>query len=186
MSKVNYKAKQSIQVVKSSMVADNKDDKFAILKGVKFKDGEIELWLSGQPRKDAHAMARGFVGFAFRISPDKTKFEAIYLRPTNARANDQLRRNRTIQYISSPNYPWFKLRQENPGQYEAYTDLVPGEWTKYRLVVKGKTAKLYVNGQQQPSLIVNDLKLGDVSGNIGLWIGPGTLAHFSGLKVTHY
>jgi len=62
-------------------------------------------------------------------------------------------------------------------------DLVPGEWTKVRVVVRGTEAKLYVHGSEQPALIVSDLKLGEGSGAVGLWIGPGTEAHFAGLSI---
>jgi hypothetical protein len=62
------------------------------------------------------------------------------------------------EYISIPGFPWNKLRGETPGEYESYVDLVPGKWTKLKIVVKGKIAKLYVKGADQPTLIVNDLK----------------------------
>jgi hypothetical protein len=75
------------------------------------------------------------------------------------------------------------LRKETPGKYESYVDLVPGEWTKVTITVQGDKARLYVNGSQQPTLIVNDLKLGLSKGAIALWIGPGTVAHFSNLRV---
>jgi hypothetical protein len=45
-------------------------------------------------------------------------------------------------------------------------------------------SELYVHGAAQPCLIVKDLKLGDVTGAIALWVGPGTEAHFANLKVT--
>jgi len=62
---------------------------------------------------------------------------------------------------------------------------VPGEWTKMKIEINGNKAKLYLHGNSQPTLIVNDLKLGsDINGNIGLWIGPGTEAHFSNLQIT--
>ena len=35
--------------------------------------------------------------------------------------------------------------KENPGVYESYTDLVPGEWTHVKIVVDGTKARLYVN-----------------------------------------
>ena len=38
-------------------------------------------------------------------------------------------------------------------------DLEPGVWTKYKIEVEGRKARLYVNGAAQPCLIVNDLKL---------------------------
>ena len=68
--------------------------------------------------------------------------------------------------------------------YESYVDLVPGDWTRVRIEVFGEQALLYVHGAEQPSLIVNDLKLGNTTGAIGLWIGPGTDAYFADLTVT--
>ena len=54
-----------------------------------------------------------------------------------------------------------------------------------KIEVTGGKAKLYVHGNTQPTLVVNDLKLGaDNKGSIGLWIGPGTEAHFSNLQIT--
>lgn len=64
-------------------------------------------------------------------------------------------------------------------------DLVPGEWTRVKIVIAGATARLYVHGAEQPSLIVNDLKLGASEGTVALWIGPGTEAHFANLRVEH-
>jgi len=62
---------------------------------------------------------------------------------------------------------------------------VSGEWTKVRIEIKEEKAQLYVHGNPQPALIVNDLKLGaDIEGKIALWIGPGTEAHLSNLLIT--
>ena len=58
-----------------------------------------------------------------------------------------------------------------------------GVWTRYRITVEGRKARLYVHGASQPCLIVNDLKLGDSSGGVALWIGPGTEGYFTGLKI---
>lgn len=98
--------------------------------------------------------------------------------------NDQLQRNHSAQYVSAPGFPWQKLRTESPGKYESYVDLVPGQWTHIKITVAGTTARLYVNGSDQPTLIVNDLKQPPAKGAIALWTGPGTIAHFSDLKVT--
>ena len=95
-----------------------------------------------------------------------------------------MQRNHSAQYISHPEYPWQRLREETPGKYETYVDLVPGEWTKVKIEVKGDKARLYVNGAEQPVLLVNDLKHGKTSGNLALWIGPGVVAHFANLRVT--
>jgi hypothetical protein len=57
-----------------------------------------------------------------------------------------------------------------------------GPWQREQ-VRAGKRARLYVNGGEQPAPIVNDLKQPSVHGAIALWIGPGTIAHFSDLEV---
>ena len=38
-------------------------------------------------------------------------------------------------------------------------------------------------GAAQPCLIMNDVKLGDSSGGVALWIGPGTEGYFTGLQI---
>jgi hypothetical protein len=156
----------------------------ALLKGAPFKNGTIEVELAGQPSAAAGPAARGFVGIAFRVQGDGEKYENIYLRPTNGRADDMLRRNHSVQYTSEPQWPWERLRKEFPGVYESYVDLEPGAWTKYKIVIRGTRAELYVHGASQPCLIVKDLKLGETEGAIALWTGPGTEAHFANLKVT--
>jgi len=62
-------------------------------------------------------------------------------------------------------------------------DLVPGEWTKLKVEVKGVTARLYVNNSPQPVLVVNDLKHGDSEGAVALWIGLGTEAYFANFRL---
>ena len=63
-------------------------------------------------------------------------------------------------------------------------DLEPGVWTRIRIEVRGERARLFVHGQPQPALIVNDLKTGpDGKGAVALWINPGTIAHFRALRV---
>lgn len=149
-----------------------------------FSDGTITADIVGQPRKGAADSARGFVGIAFRVA-DERHYEAIYIRPTNGRANDQLRRNHTLQYISPRDFEWERLRQSDPGKYESYVDVAPGEWIRVRIVVQGQTARLFVNGAAQPALIVNDLKRGSgASGGVALWIGPDTDAYFANVAVT--
>ena len=156
----------------------------ALLKGSSFKDGAIEVELAGKPSAGSFAAARGFVGIAFRVQGGGSKYECIYLRPTNGRADDMLRRNHSTQYTSEPEWGWERLRKESPGVYESYVDLEAGAWTRYKIVVKGTRAELYVHDAAQPCLIVQDLKLGDAAGAVALWVGPGTEAYFTNLKVT--
>ena len=161
-----------------------RNEAIAILNGVAFTDGVIEVEVAGAPRAGAPEGSRGFIGIAFRVRPDAARMECFYLRPTNGRADDQLRRNHSTQYVSSPEFPWERLRKERPGVYESYVDLAPGVWTRMRIVVNGVKARLHVHGADQPALIVNDLKLGTEGGGVALWIGQGTEGHFSNLRIT--
>ena len=177
---VTYRGKSAVNVVG---VEGKGGDQIATLRGPRFRNGEIEADIAGVPGAGAAEGARGFVGIAFRVQSAE-RYECFYLRPTNGRAMDQLRRNHSTQYISHPDFTWDRLRKENPGVYESYVDLVPGEWTHVRIVVDGTKAQLYVNRSAQPVLIVNDLKAGDSEGGVALWIGNFTDAHFANVRVT--
>lgn len=185
MSIEKMNGKQVVKVVKDSTQEGADLPTFVKIKGIDFKDGTIEIKVLSQLMKTAPASARGFIGVAFHIDSLNSKFEGIYLRPTNGRAEDQLRRNHSIQYFSYPDYDFDRLRKEAGGVYESYADMGLNEWIVMRIEVKGKQAKLFLNDNKQPSLIVNDLKLGDnVSGTIGLWVDIGTEGYFKDLKIT--
>jgi hypothetical protein len=159
----------------------------AILTESDFKDGTIELDVAGA-RRAGYSKAedvtgfKGMIGLSFRMQGDRA--ERFYIRPQNARLDNQLFRNRSTQYESVPGFPWDQLRQAYPGVYESYVDLEPGAWTKLRIEVSGTRARLYVNGATQPCLIVNDLKQGYIHGRIALWTRVSTDAYFSNLRIS--
>lgn len=178
-----YRGRKAVRLVPVPEEESPDDTMLAIVKASSFKDGVIEAEIAGSPRPGAPSDARGFVGIAFRVQPDDSHYECFYIRPTNGRADDQLRRNHATQYVSAPAYPWFRLRKENPGVYESYVDLESGTWTRLKIVATGAQARLYVNGAEQPALIVNDLKLGETQGRVALWADPTTDAYFSNLTI---
>ncbi|HSJ69799.1 MAG TPA: hypothetical protein VK921_19115 [Anditalea sp.] len=178
--------KEAIKVVKDPSVNKFDEPTFVKIKDFDFKNGTIEVKVLSRLLNDAPEFARGFIGIAFRINEKDSEFESIYLRPTNARAEDQVRRNHTIQYFSYPDHKFDRLRKEEPEKYESYTDMALDEWITMKISVDGTEAKLYLNNNEQPSLIVNDLKMGaNASGAIGLWVDIGTEGYFSELKVIH-
>lgn len=78
---------------------------FIKLKGLDFTDGTIEVKvLSKIQNPSPFEFARGFIGVAFRIKESNSSFEAIYLRPSLGRANNQFSRYHAIQYYSYPDY----------------------------------------------------------------------------------
>ena len=181
---VTYQGTSALRVTEAEEFRDSGPDKLVVIKGWDFRNGVIEVEVAGRPIPGANEGARGFIGVAFHVNADVSEYECIYLRPTNGRVNDQVRRNHSTQYVSYPEFPWRRLRESQPGKYESYVDLIPGEWTRVKIEVSGTTAKLFVHGVEQPTLIVNDLKLGEISGAIALRIGPGTEGFFRNLRVT--
>jgi hypothetical protein len=156
----------------------------ATVKDVEFSSGVIDVELAGMPAPDAPAGARGFVGVAFRVQSDNETHDAFDLRPTNGRADDQERRNRSVQYVSLPEWPWARLRKVTPAKYESYVDLVPGQWTAIKIEVDGGRGRLFVHGSAQPTLVVNELKTGaNGRGGVALWMDNGTVAHFRNLRI---
>ena len=132
---VVHKRKKGIRVTEPPGATANADP--PLLLPVKdFENGTIEAEVSG---------ARGFVGIAFRAGDGTAKYDAFYPRPANGRAEDQVRRNHSGQYISHPAWPRRRLGKEEPETYESYVDLAPGA---------------------RPTPVVNELKQ-------GAWTGPG-------------
>lgn len=181
---VTFKGRKALRVSDAAPAGLGDEGRLVVLTNTDFQDGIIELDLAGEPGPNAGEGARGFVGVAFRVAPDQSRFECIYLRPTNGRAEDQVRRNHSVQYISVPGFPWHQLRKDLPEKYEAYVDLLPAEWTKVKIEVRGEKARLYVNGMEQPTLLVNDLKQKQSKGAVALWIGTGTIAHFRKVRIS--
>ena len=174
-----------VKAIKDSSVKEFDEPTFVKIKGVNFKNGIIEVKVLSRLLKNAPDFARGFIGIAFRINDSNTKYECIYLRPVNSRVDDQVRRNHSIQYYSYPDYKFDRFRKEAPEKYESYTDMEMNKWITMRIEVKDAQAKLFINNNQQPSLIVNDLKHGpDASGSIALWVETGTEGYFKDLKIT--
>ena len=183
---VRYRDSDALEVRQTGPYRGFDTDTFAFVPGLDFHDGTIEVDVAGSSLADAPANARGFIGVAFRIDEQGGTFgcEGLYIRPSNGRASDQLRRNRSTQYFSYPGYDFDRLRREAPGQYESYVDLEVGEWTHLRIEVAGADARLYVGVAEQPALIVHDLKRGpDAHGTVGLFVGIGADGHFRNLSI---
>jgi len=133
IAQTNYKGRSAIQLIATPDALNATS--YAVVTDALFRDGSIEVDLAGQPAAGAGGGARGFIGIAFRLQGDGA-YEYIYLRPTNGRADDQVRRNHSTQYSSHPDFDFARSRQEAPEKYESYVDLEAGVWTKYRIEVE--------------------------------------------------
>ena len=184
MNTARVEGKETLRVTKDPRVTAFDEATFARLVGPDFSNGIIEVKVLSRLLENAPDFARGFIGIAFRINEGNSKFECIYIRPTNGRAEDQLRRNRSTQYFSYPDFKFDRLRNESAGRYESYADMGLNEWISLKIEVRGEKAKLYLHQGEHPVLVVNDLKHGaNATGGIGLWVEVGTEGYFTDLKV---
>lgn len=153
-------------------------DGIARLENFEFTNGIIEVDIKG---KDVRG--RSFIGIAFRVVDDLT-YDAVYFRPFNFQSDDSLRKSHCVQYISHPNFTWSKLRREFTGKYENFIDSAPdpNSFFHIKIVVEKPKVSVYVNKNEQPSLVVEELT-GRKGGSIGLWIGNNSDGAFKNLKV---
>jgi hypothetical protein len=179
-----FKMTMPSQAIQDPLKAQLADRDFMAWLPLDFGDGVVEAELASELVPDAPDYARGFIGLTFRI--DRAgRFESIYLRPTNSSADDQVRRNHSVQYVAYPDYRFYTLRREAPEKYESYADLDLGRWIHLKIVVSGQRAELYLDGRSRPALIVKDLKYGPGQrGGVGVWLESGTIAYFRNLSVT--
>jgi hypothetical protein len=163
---------------------DGYEDGFAVLPGTDFQDGVIEAEFALKVTTPPGVRNPGFIGIAFRARADASHYELFYLRPGNAAAQDQAMRNHVVQYDAKPGFGWYRLRREWPWVYESHADLKPETWTKVRIEVAGRMAKLYVNGSGSPTLVVDGLKGEDLRGAVALWGYANEEAYFSNVQIT--
>jgi hypothetical protein len=95
-----------------------------LLKSITFSTGSIDVDLRGRD-----VPQQSFLGIAFH-AVDTTTYEAIYFRPFNFQSTDTDHRKHMVEYISEPEYPWYRLRKEHPLVYEnTVTPLLkPTDW----------------------------------------------------------
>lgn len=185
MKIVSMKGEKVVRVVKDSTMKEADEPTFVKIKNTNFKNGSIEVDVLSRLLPTASPTDRGFIGLSFRIDDMNSKFESIYIRPTNGRAEDQVRRNHSIQYFSYPDFKYDRLRKEDPEKYESYADMGLNEWITLKIELKGNQAKLFLNKNKYPSLIVKDLKHGpNEMGTVGLFVDVGTEGYFRNLKIS--
>lgn len=180
MEAVSYLGRRSVRI---TMEGDDQEG-LALLPGTDFQDGVIEADIALKTTVPPGVRYPGFVGIAFRVRPDSSHYELFYLRPGNSQAADQAMRNHAVQYVSAPEFGWYRLRREWPWVYESHADLAMEAWTKVRIEVAGRTAKLFLNGSLKPSLVVDGLKGEDLHGAVGLWSFTDEEAYFSNVRIT--
>jgi len=151
-------------------------DGLGILEDVEFDKGIIEIELLGENNP-----GKSFIGITFNIQNDST-YEAIYFRPFNFVAEEQIRKDHMVQYIFHPEFTWRKLREEKTGEFEDEISSPPNpdDWFKAIIKLTDQKVEVFINEISEPVLSVQRLT-STKSNKIGIWTGFGSSGRFRNL-----
>ena len=137
----------------------------ALVEGVEFTEGSLELDLKGKGKGET-----SFLGVCFNVVDGKT-FEAIYFRPFNFMRNDKSFRVHAVQYIAWPEHTWEKLRKGKPGTYESAVKPIPDPsgWFHARIEVTNQKVSVWVDDAKEPCFVIDRLGNGKRR-KVGLWV----------------
>ncbi len=151
-------------------------DGLAILTEFEFEKGTIEVELKGE-----NSPGRSFIGIAFNIEDGET-FEAVYFRPFNFVAEEQIRKDHMVQYICHPDHTWSKLREERTGEFENEISAPPdpNDWFNVIIEISDNKVEVLVDMIALPVFEIDRLTK-TKSKKIGLWTGNGSSGRFRNL-----
>jgi len=153
-------------------------DGAAWLDGVELRNGTIEVLIRGKNNP-----GRSFVGVAFRGVDDET-YDAVYFRPFNFVADNDLSLSHMVQYVSHPEYTWSRLREEHTDVYEnpLANPPDPDRFFKARIEISKPEIRVYLGEETEPCLVVEELT-DRTGGRVGLWMGNGSDGSFAELVI---
>ncbi len=141
-----------------------------LLPGATFTDGTIECDLS----------VKTAGGLAFRAEEDGTEAELVQLRFLNTPKD---RNKKLLLYCHHKHWltGWRELRSEQPGKYDAETKLAKDKWFHLKLIVRGKRLEVFIDKDETPTLIVENLLGKRTEGLVGL---VGEDARFANVEIS--
>ena len=143
---------------------------YACLKDVEFEDGIIEVDIAVDDTK-----TRSYPGIIFRMQSEEN-YERLYIRPHRAPLySDALQYTPVFNGIAG----WQLYNGEG---FTALCTIPDSEWVHVEVEVSGTQARVYVGDNQEPALVIRDLKHGVSKGTVGLFGDRGGVAWFSNFK----
>lgn len=184
---VEFQGEQVVRVEKHEKLEMFDEDTFVLINNVKIQNGAIQATVRSRLLPNAPDFARGFIGLVFRVNDNNSEFESYYVRPTNGRHPDPVRRAHGSQYFAYPGYTFSYFREHKLDGFEAPVDIDIDEWITIRIEFLGEKAKFFVNDLVEPVLIIDSLKHGNrIAKGIGLYVDTGTEGFFKDLIIEDY
>jgi hypothetical protein len=117
--------------------------------------------------------ARGFFGAVWRLQ-DMGNYEEFYARSHQSGNPD------ASQYTPVFNGVAGWQLYYGPG-YGAAVKYRFNEWMHVKIIVSGDRGEIYIMDMEKPAIIIDDMKMGEIAGKVGLKVNnfsPGRLANF--------
>lgn len=136
-------------------------------KDTNMRDGriDVDVAMHGQ---------RGFFGVVFRYQSD-SDYELIYLRPHKSNLPDALQYTPVLNGVSA----WQLYSGEG---FTAAAEMPHNRWLSVSIIISGQQVSVFLDGREEPALVVQDLKGDFGAGAVGLW--GRNVAHFSNFRFT--
>lgn len=140
----------------------------AYLKDVQMENGiiEVDIAVSG---------ARSYPGILFRMQ-SLENFEHFYLRPHRAGLYPD-----ALQYTPVFNrVEGWQLYSGNG--FTAHAEIPANQWNHIKMEFSGTQARVFLNNDPKPALVIHDLKHGVSKGSVGIYGPKNKTAYFSNFK----
>jgi sugar lactone lactonase YvrE len=156
-------------VLKDAQILQYMDRKclsgYAYLKDLEFENGIIEVDIAVDG-------TRSYPGIVFRMQSEQD-YERFYIRPHRSNLYPDV-----LQYTPAFNGvdSWQLYNGEG---FTAGASIPVNQWIHLKIEISGKQARIYLDNEEKPALVITDLKHGITRGTIGVFGPKNKTAYFS-------
>jgi len=156
-------------VLKNAQIVQHMERKclsgYAYLKDLEFENGVIEVDIAVDG-------TRSYPGIVFRMQSEQD-YERFYIRPHRSNLYPDV-----LQYTPAFNGvdSWQLYNGEG---FTAGASIPVNQWIHLKIEISGAQARIYLNNEEKPALVITDLKHGISRGTIGVFGPKDKTAYFS-------
>jgi sugar lactone lactonase YvrE len=159
-------------VLKNAQIVQHMERKclsgYAYLKDLEFENGVIEVDIAADG-------TRSYPGIVFRMQSEQD-YERFYIRPHRSNLYPDV-----LQYTPAFNGvdSWQLYNGEG---FTAIANIPVNQWIHLKMEISGTQARVYLNNEEKPALVITDLKHGISRGTIGVFGPKNKTAYFSNFR----
>ncbi len=159
-------------VLKNAQIQQHMERKclsgYAYLKDLEFENGVIEVDIAVDG-------TRSYPGIVFRMQSEQD-YERFYIRPHRSNLYPDV-----LQYTPAFNNvdSWQLYNGEG---FTAGASIPVNQWIHLKIEISGAQARIYLDNEEKPALVITDLKHGISRGTVGVFGPKNKTAYFSNFR----